>query len=263
MAFGLLAIIVLGLPAASAGQTLVRLSDELRLFVDVNLAGPNSPHGGEREFDSRFVVSGEIGTARVRYPKPSGQTGPVLADVGGGIMLTRVLALGATYSRASYEERALLQTTIPHPEFFDFPSSGSGVSDEPLNRTEAATHVFVALVPVRTYRSQFRVLGGPSFFWLSADMVREVTYDQTATPAPQNTVVVTGVVSERVAGAGFGIHVGADYAHFLNDRIGIVGGLRYSTGKVSVDHEPLSGVAQEFRVGNRLIFLGVRLRFRR
>jgi hypothetical protein len=262
---GMVAAVLVMLPTASVAQTLERVSDERRLFVDVNLVGASSALADGREFTGRTLTFGEIATTRAVYPKPSGRTGPVLIDVGGGILLARGFGIGVAYSRASSADRVDLRATIPHPVTFNAASTGSGVTAQGLVRTDAATHVFIALVPVRTDTSQFRILAGPSFFSYSADMVKEVLYDQLVNdgePLFLRSVVITGITSEGVSGRTVGFHVGLDYAHFINMTFGITGGVRYSFGTVGVSREPLSALPQEFRVGSRVFFLGVRLRLR-
>jgi hypothetical protein len=260
---GIAIAVLLMAPSAGFAQTVERVSDERRLFVDVNLIGPSATLSERREFTSRFITSGEIATSLATYAKPSGQTRPVLIDFGGGVLLTRVFGIGAAYSRTAYDDRVSLQATVPHPLFLDAPATTLGVTDRSLVRTEAATHLFIALLPVRTDRSQLRLSGGPSFFSYSADMVKEVLYNQTfSEEAPQSTVNIAGFTSEQTTGRAIGFHVGLDYAHFLTETFGLTGGMRYSYGTVGVSREPLSTLPQEFRVGGRLFFLGVRFRFR-
>ena len=78
---------------------------------------------------------------------------------------------------------------------------------------------------------------------------------------PTNSITITGAATEKVKGSGAGFHVGGDYAYFFTKVMGVVGGVRYTYGTITVDQEPLSALSQDIRVGNVLVFAGVRFRF--
>jgi hypothetical protein len=107
-------------------------------------------------------------------------------------------------------------------------------------------------------------MGGPSFFTLKGDMVREVEYEQTFNSlAPQNAITINGMSSGEASGTSLGYHVGADFTYFVHRLVGIAGGVRYGRATVAVETEPLSNIRQEFLVGSTTAFLGLRFRLGR
>lgn len=260
---GVFTAVLLMWPAASLAQAPARPADESRIFVDVNLIGSVSTLAHERQYKAQFVQFGEVASMGASYPKPSGASGP-LVDVGGGFMLNHRLGVGVGYSRTTYQDVVGLTATIPHPIFLNSAASDNGATDTALARIEAATNIFLVYLPLRTGRSQLRLYGGPSIFTYREDMVTEVLYTQTfSQTTPANSITVTGFSSEKVKGNGAGFHAGLDYAYFFTNVFGVVGGARYSYGTITVDQEPLSQLSQDIRVGNILVFAGVRVRFGR
>ena len=232
------------------------------MFVDLNLVGTASSGAKPADLTSRFVTFSEAGFARASYPTPSRASLIPMLDIGAGYMAGRSIALGAGVSRASFEDVAGLRVDVPHPTFLNAPATATSATDRTLSRTETALHVFVAAVPLRTTRFEFRLFGGPSLFWFKGDLVKDVSYTQTFDPAtPSSAITITGSESELTRGRGYGFHLGSDFAYFVSRRWAVKVGMRYSQANVAIDHEPLSKVAQEIRVGGTLVFLGVRLRF--
>jgi hypothetical protein len=216
----------------------------------------------DREFQSRFLAFSEPGSVFATYPQPSRANSFV--DVGGSFMLTRRFGVGVNYSHSSREDVAGLKATIPHPTYYSVPASSTGVTGQPLKRREGATNFYVAIVPVRTNRVEWRLMGGPTLFSLKADMVNDVLYMQTYDPlSPQQTITITGFTTSPVKASDVGFHIASDITFFFTKVFGVGGGVRFSDGTVTVDHEPLSKLSQDIRVGGTLVFLGLRLRLGR
>jgi len=230
------------------------------MYVDVNLLGYADPLGEAKTFENYALKSGEVATFKATYPEPS-RSGLFPAYVGGGFMLSRSVAIGASYSHMSRESVADLFAEVPHPTFFGALATATGTTGRALSRKESAIHVSLAVVPVRSSRLELRMMAGPSFFRLTGDMVREVQYKQTFDSlAPQNTITIKGMSSRDITGSAVGYHVGADVAYFVHRFVGVTGGVRYGRATVAVETEPLSNIRQQFLVGSTTAFLGLRLR---
>lgn len=234
-----------------------------RVFIDVALFGVADSLAHARAFTVPFTIFGENASMGAAYTEPGRATGfPV--DIGGGLMLTRFLGVGAALSRTTYEHSVGLSATIPHPFYFNRPASASGANDAALSARERALHTSVTFTPIRRDRMELRVAGGPSFFWYSANMVENVLYTQNyGETTPSNTIAITGSATRDIAGSGIGFHVGGDFVYFVHHLVGIGFGTRYSQGAVRLEHEPLTQINQDFRVGNMLVMLSVRLRLDR
>ena len=101
------------------------------------------------------------------------------------------------------------------------------------------------------------MMGGPSFFTLRGDMVKEVEYAQTFNSlAPQNAITINGMSISETSGSAVGFHVGADFTYFVHRFVGVAGGVRYGRAMVAVAPEPLSNIRQEFLVGSTRRFSG-------
>ena len=259
-----LVALLLVIPRSSPAQTdpAPRPSAEARFFVHVNPSGTAHSPAKPREFTSLFLRFSEVGSMRTIYPKPARVRLWPLLDAGGGLMLTRRVGLGVSYSRTDFEDVVGLAATIPHPSVLGAPATATGETTQTLARRESVTNVFVLLVPVRLHHAEVRLFAGPSFFSYDADMVDDVLFTQAADPLlPANTITIDGFTSREARGRAVGVHAGAEVAYFLTRMIGIAGGVRLSRGTVTVDEEPLSGLSQPIRVGGRLVFVGVRVRF--
>ena len=167
-----------------------------RVYVDVNLLGYADPLGESKTFENYALKFGEVATFKATYPEPS-HSGLYPAYVGGGFMLSRSVGLGVSYSRMSRESVVDLSATVPDPAFFNALATATGTTGTALSRKESAIHISLAVVPVRSRRLEFRMMGGPSFFTLKGDMVREVEYEQTFNSlAPQNAITINGDVEQ-------------------------------------------------------------------
>ena len=262
---GILVAVLLTVPRISAAQAPTPPGPPQlpRVYVDVNLFGYADPLGKSKTFETYALTSGEVATFKATYPEPS-RSGGYPAYVGGGFMLSRSVGLGVSYSRMSRDSAVDLSATVPDPAFFNALATGTGTTGTALSRKESAIHISLAVVPVRSRRVEFRMMGGPSFFTLKGDMVREVEYEQTFNSlAPQNAITINGISSREASGSAIGFHVGADFTYFVHRFVGVAGGVRYGQATVAVETEPLSNIRQEFLVGSTTAFLGLRFRLGR
>jgi hypothetical protein len=260
---GFLVTVLLVVPRISAGQELPTkaAAPELpRIYMDVNLFGYADPLAESKTFESYALKSGEVATFKATYPEPS-RSGGFPGYVGGGFMLNHSIGIGVSYSRLSWANVVDLSAQVPDPSFFNALAADTDTTRTELSRRESAIHVSVAFVPVRSSRLELRMLGGPSFFTLKGDMVREIEYEQTFNNlVPLNAVSITTTANREASGSAIGFHVGADVTYFFHRLVGVSGGVRYGRATVAVETEPLSNIRQEFLVGSTTAFLGLRVR---
>ena len=256
--------VAFGVPRISTAQTQATgptLPQLPRIYMDVNLFGYANPVGEAKTFENYALKFGEVATFQASYPTPSESTG-FPAYVGGGYMLHRSIGIGLSYSRLSRSSVVLLSAAVPDPAFFQAIATDTGDSGRELSRRESAIHMSLAIAPVRSNRMELRLMGGPSFFTLKADMVKTVEYRQTYSAfVPQNAITINGITSGEASGSAFGFHVGADFTYFFSRFVGVAGGVRYGSATVTMDTEPLTNISQEFLVGSTTTFLGLRFRF--
>jgi hypothetical protein len=250
----LLAAAILLPPRASHAQT--TSTNEPRLFIDVNLFGTAQSSSKSREFNSAFLLFSERAASKATYPEPSGASFPLL-EIGAGFRFSRSAAFAVSYARTVYDDVANLEATIPDPEFLNATVTGTGVTDVSLSRKEHAVHVSLVLVPVRTDRTRWRILGGPSFIAYRAEMVQEVSY-LSDLARPQTALTITGSTNVEASGDAVGVHIGGDFEYLLTRLLGITAGVRYDTAMVTIEREPLSAVEQKIRVGGTRVVFGVR-----
>ena len=256
---GALFVVLLLLPhPASAQSPAPQSQPRYRFFFDVNLAGSTNSLADDVQYTGKVLITGEVATFLAKYPRPEGDRSFPLLDLGGGVMLSRRVGLGLGFSQASYDNVVALTATVPHPFILQTPGTGTGET-EPLRRTENATHVFVTITPYDTRRTEWRMSFGPTIFAYSADMVATITYSQNAPQGnPQNIVTVTGYTTEEASAKTLGVHVGADFAFDVGYGVAATAGGRYAVGTVGLNREPLSKGAQDIRVGDWRVFVGLR-----
>ena len=253
-------LFVIARPASAQTSALSPPPDRPRFFIDVNLGGSAFSTAEARTFENFFVQSGEVGTLRATYPKPTKDHVFPLLDIGGGIMFGRRAGVGVAFSQTSYHDAATLEVTVPHPFFLQAPGIGTAPSD-PLHRTENATHIFLTVTVLRTDRMEWRFSGGPSIISYSADMVSDISYTQVATADSQsNVVTITGSTTSAVHDTTVGVHAASDFAYDLTHGIALTGGVRASYGTAKIALEPLSQLHQEIRVGGWQVLVGLRFR---
>ena len=262
---GLLFAVLLGFPGLCAAQSFgpppaaqptKPRTGPARLSVDVNLVGVAASQAEDRYFQVSRVQFGELATYRALYPQPATPSFAPLSDVSAAYRFTPVFALGGGFSQITYDDGADLVATVPHPAFFGASGTGLG-STAALSRRERAFNISIILAPVHSRRMEWRLFGGPSYFWYSAEMVSDVLYTQTAGAISQNVITVDGAESRTVDGTTFGLHLGSDFAYYVLPKLALTGGVQMGYGTVSL-HEPLSNINQQIRVGNTRVCMGVR-----
>jgi len=231
---------------------------QTKAWADVNF-GVAQSNAKEATFTFTEPLFLETAALAAVYPKPS--TGSSF-DFGAGYMFAPKFGIGFSVAGSSHQDSVSLGISVPHPFFFNDSAIDGSTTAGKLQRTEGAVHVQMMVVPYQTSRVRFRVFGGPSFFRYKANMVQDIEFSQVA-PAfsSLNLVSITGFQSVDAKGSGWGFHVGGDASWFFSKVVGVGGVARYSRGKVTLDREPLSEVAQDITVGGFQAGGGLRLRF--
>ena len=155
-------------------------------------------------------------------------------DIGGGARVWRNVSLGASFHRVSGDGNAAVTGSIPHPLFFERPRSFTA-EVRGLQRSERALHISVGYMWLVNERLDVHLLGGPSFFHVSQEVVGDVSVAESG--APFTSVVAAPTVATREESP-VGAHIGADvtYRFFQQGRTTIGAGafLRYAGASADI-----------------------------
>jgi len=149
-------------------------------------------------------------------------------DVAGGVRVWRSLAVGIDVTRFSNDDSGTVSAQVPHPFYFNRlrPVAGSASG---LTRAETGVHVQLTwLKPIRS-RWQLAIAGGPSWFLVNRDLVRDVAVTETF---PFDTAQFAGVLVSRESGRHVGANGGADLTYLLRRRVGVGFGINVAHANV-------------------------------
>lgn len=180
---------------------------------------------------------------------------------GAGVRIAGGFGAGLLVTSLKYEFTAGLEARIPHPNLFNRTATGLGETVDPLERSDTSVDLSVAWQPPTSDVWRIRVFAGPTYFKVKQDFVQDIRYTQVFNNAGANTITVTGYVPEEVKDSTWGVHAGFDAAYFFSRYFGVGAGLRFNRGTVKIDHEPMSEVATEMKVGSTILGAGLRVRF--
>lgn len=230
-----------------------------RVWIDVN---GGVAIAGERDYSAVGVrqIDGQEATFRADYHLPAGPS----FEAGGGVMVTRMVGVGATLGGTMHEDAAEIAIDIPHPILADANATAEGETPRELRRRESSLHVHAAIVSQPSPDLRTRLFAGPTYFRVEQDVVQDVLYDQQFLPfEPAHTVEITSASIRRIPydeATGWGFHVGADAAWFFRTGLGVGGFGRYSRGTVEIQ-DPLTGGAADLDVGGFQAGAGLRVTF--
>jgi len=245
--------------AAAQGGTARRTTE--RVWIDVNAGVAIA---AEDTFEIRVALErfAEPAELVARYTLPRAAS----FDAGAGVMVTPVLGIGLSFERTSDQHSAELRAHIPHPLFANAYADDNAETGDVMRRSEGSVSVQGMVVAARTHRLRLRVFGGPTWFRIEQDAVRDITYNQFYfVRSPTNIVELTGFQFDPVDGSGWGFHAGADASLFFTRILGVGGFAKFSRGHVDLENtlatgfggqETASVPAGGFRVGG-----GVRVKF--
>lgn len=235
-----------------AGLLAMRARPQLpaRVFVDVN-AGFQSTNlsFNDTQTTARFE---ESATWTADYAV---EGGPAFA-LSGGVRLWGPLVARVGFSRFTDSNVAAIAGTVPHPFFFNRDRSISGDSTT-LKHEEQAIHVSALWLVPASDRLEISLFGGPTFFTIRRDLVRDVRYTESY---PYDTAALESTLVDRVSDGRVGFHAGAEVAFFFTRNVGV--GALVSFSRATLDlTSPASGRALSLEAGGLQAGAGIRLRF--
>lgn len=257
MNIALSALVAVAVFASSASaQTSTRERGWLDVNFGIAVAAQDSV---TQTFTSLPDRGGEQETYLIGYNVPTGAS----FDVGGGVMFTNTFGLGVIVQGTASESPADLSIRIPHPAFNNRFANDATETDGKLMRTEGTVHISAMFkAPIRNDKVRVRFYGGPSYFWLTADAVSDITYNQQWNLAGANVVDIRTYDTTGVEQTGWGFHAGGDFAYMFTRVFGLGGFVRYSRGSVEIDDSnvPADG-SIDVTTGGLTAGGGIRLRF--
>jgi hypothetical protein len=176
-------------------------------------------------------------------------------SAGAGAMLLPTFGIGASFERSTTSTPAAFSGAIPHPFFFDRPRNISA-SISGLTRDELALHGELRAVwPVHP-RVQLALVGGPSLFRVSQQILSDFTYTQSY-PYDEAQFATSDTLTATKTRIGF--NIGGDAAFFFTRQIGI--GAKVSMSRTTVDLPIDDDREVEVKAGGLTTGVGLRLRF--
>jgi hypothetical protein len=205
---------------------------------DFRDSGTQPENGEVRQFDSSYSVT----------------SGPIF-DVAVGALVSQNWGIGVGVSRFARSTPTTLSGSTPHPFFFNQPRSVSADVGG-LNRREFGVHVQArGAFPIGTHL-QVMLFGGPSFFQVKQDTVKDFTYTHAY---PYDAVTFSAAQTSPMVAWKIGFNGGGDVAFFFMRQIGI--GFSATFSGTTIDVPSASGSTIPVKVGGMRAGVGLRLRF--
>lgn len=175
-------------------------------------------------------------------------------DFGANYRVRNQLGVGLAFTFNSSKGDGTVNGSIPHPLFFDtFRTLTASAND--LEHEERGVHVQATWHIPFTDALDFTVSGGPSFFNISQDFIRRVTFSETP---PFDTVTVDEVELLSLRKNAVGFNIGVDASYTITPMIGVGVLARYTRAETDFDlndNDSASVKAGGFQIG-----AGVRVR---
>jgi hypothetical protein len=177
-----------------------------------------------------------------------------LFDFGANYRIRNQFGAGFAYSFVGSDGDGVVTGSIPHPLFFDqfrtLSASSSG-----LDHKERGFHLHATWHIPFTEDLDFTVSAGPSFFNISQDFVRRVTFSETP-PFDQVTVDEVELLSLKQNAVGFNIGIDAHYT--VTPMLGVGVLARFSRAEAEFDIN--DNDAATVKAGGFQLAAGVRVR---
>ncbi len=222
-------MLAVGMVSLAAGQH-ARAADgptqgwDGRVFVSVN--GGHRWASGSFGYRDTQTVFQEEASARATFVR---QGAPAL-DFAAGLRLWRHLGIGATLSALHENQPTTLSITVPHPVFFNRPTTGNAADSSSHN--ELALHLQALFVASVGRRLRLGFFGGPSRFWLHQQMVHDAELAPMLLPDMSFSLSLPKLRGETANPSAWGFHAGADLTFRVSKSVGIGGLVRYSHATV-------------------------------
>ena len=182
--------------------------------------------------------------------------GPVV-DLGGSLHVWQRLSVGASYAQTMGSDTAAVTGTVPHPIRFGSDRTIAAQTLD-LTREERSAHIHVAwLIDLPIEKLDVRVMGGPSYFNLTQDVVTGVVVSEAGGP-PFESVNVDRIATGGLIRNGWGGHAGVDVSYMFMPAAGVGGFVRFARGTVNL---PVGDTSVSVTVGGVQVGGGARFRF--
>jgi hypothetical protein len=146
---------------------------------------------------------------------------------------------------------ATVSAQIPHPIFYGEPRTLEGSFDSAGN--EKAVHVQAGLTVYESPRFGLVLAGGPSFYWVTRDLLDQLSYTESY---PYETVTFTGATTRTESADAFGGNIQVDGTVSLSKQLAWQTSGRWGFGSVTFE-----GASESARVGQGQISTGIRVTF--
>ena len=183
-------------------------------------------------------------------------TGGPLFDVGGLITVWEEFSVGASYAQTIGTDLTTITGTVPHPILLSSDRAIPSQTPE-LMREERATHIHLAWrIDLPVEKLDLRIMGGPSYFSLTQEVVTGVDIGEVGPPF--TTVSVDRISSGDLVKSAWGGHAAVDIAYMLSPNVGVGGFVRFAQGSatLSIGDSDVSVTVGGLQTGG-----GIRLRF--
>ena len=189
-------------------------------------------------------------------------------DAGAAVRLWKRLGVGVEVSHFYKRTSAAIEAKVPHPFFFGFSRTATGVAGR-VTRRELALHMQAQYWYLFKDAVLVRGFFGPTYFDVSHDLV--TTIDTVEVGFPFEEVALAGFGAEKLSRSALGFNLGFDVSYYglrdlgflgdssVLDHIAMAFTLRYSRGTSSVELD--GGFQPSFELGGTHLGIGVRLAF--
>jgi hypothetical protein len=180
-------------------------------------------------------------------------------EVGGSWRFLDRIGAGLSYSFLGSSGDSTVEGSLPHPLVFDQFRTLSASADG-LDHKERVVHLFATWHMPVTEKIDVTFSAGPSFFNISQELIRSVSFSETP-PFSSVTVDAVEIASLKQNGVGFNLGADAIYGvtQFMGYDLGVGATARYTRG--SADFDVTDGQSVSVKAGGFQMGFGVRVRF--